>query len=81
MVPKFSESGLSSNVPNSEAESLIVHFFNIESNGRHGGDGLVQFHLIEDGGLSGAVEAEHEDLGFHVSEGVEQFVDELTHVN
>jgi len=37
--------------------------------------------LVEDGGLSGAVEAEHEDFGFHVSEGVEQFVDELTHFN
>ena len=41
MVPKLSESGLSSDVPNSEAEALVVDFFDVEADGGYWGDGLV----------------------------------------
>lgn len=78
-MPKFSESGLSSDIPDSEVESSVVHFLDIEANSGNRGNSLIKFHLIEDGGLAGTIKSKHKDLGFHVGEGVEDFEDVLTH--
>ena len=71
MVPEVSKFGLSSNVPDCELQAFVVDFFDVETDGGYGCDGFVEFHLVEDGGFACSIEAEEEDLGFHVSEGVE----------
>ena len=43
-------------------------------------DILVEFHLVEDGGFSGVIETEHENLGFHVGKGCEEFCDVASHL-
>ncbi len=43
-------------------------------------DILVEFHLVEDGGFSGVIETEHENLGLHVGKGCEEFSDVASHL-
>jgi len=80
MMPQISKFSLSSDVPYIELEAFVVDLLNIEANSRHRVNSLIEFHLVENGGFSSIVESEHEDLSFHVGEGVEKLGDELTHV-
>lgn len=75
MMPKVSEPGLSPNVPDSEAESSVVDFLNIESDSGDWGHGLIEFHLVENGGFSCTIESKHKYFGFHVWEGVKDLID------
>ena len=70
---------MSSDVPDVELESFVVDFLDVEANGGYRCNSLVEFHLVEDGGFACVVESKHEYLGLHVGEGVEEFVDELSH--
>jgi len=52
---------LTTNIPNSEANVLVLNSFNIKSYGGDGGDDLAELELVEDGGLTSRVETNHED--------------------
>ena len=40
---------------------LVLHSLNIEADGWDGRDDLAEFQLVEDGGLAGGIEADHQD--------------------
>ena len=47
--------------PDSERDVLVLHSLDVEANRWDGGDNLAELELVEDGGLTGGVEAHHED--------------------
>ena len=60
MTPEGSNLVLATDVPDGEAEVFIVYGLNVEANGRDRRHSLAQLELVEDGGLAGRVEADHE---------------------
>jgi hypothetical protein len=68
VLPELSDFILSSNVPDGELDLLELNGFNIEADGGHGGDDLTELELVEDGGLAGGVQTEHERSEFLLSE-------------
>lgn len=76
MSPQRSNLILSSNIPNIELNVLVCNSLDVKSDGWDGGDVLVQAQSVEDCGLSGGIETQHqqshllrsEDLSHHLGE-------------
>ena len=68
MPPQLSDLILATDVPNMERDVLVGHLLDIEANGGDWSDNLTELELVEDGGLSGCVETDHEDSHLLVSE-------------
>ena len=49
MAPERADLVLSTNVPDVEFDVLVGHGFDVEANGRDGGDVLVELEFVEDG--------------------------------
>lgn len=61
MSPERSNFVLSSNVPNGEGNVLVLDRLDIETNGGNGGDDLTELKLVENRGLTGGIESDHEN--------------------
>jgi hypothetical protein len=61
MPPQRPDLVLTPHIPDGEADVLVLHGFNIESDGGDGGDDLAELELVEDCGLSGRVKTHHQD--------------------
>ena len=64
--PHLSKTLLTTHVPHREGNVLVGNLFHIESDSWNGSELLTQFKLIEDCGLSGGIEAHHQDAHFLV---------------
>lgn len=51
VAPQRTNLILSSDVPHGEADVLVFHSFDVETNGRDGGDNLTKLELVQDSGL------------------------------
>lgn len=68
---------LAAHVPHVELNVLVGDGLHVEAHGGDGGDRLAQLQFVEDGGLAGRVQAQHqdphllvaEDLGQHLAHG------------
>jgi len=61
VVPQVAKFELTADVPAVEREVLVLERLHVKADRRDGVHCLVQFHLVEDGGLAGGVEAEHQE--------------------
>ena len=64
MPPERSDLVLSANVPDVELDVLEVDRLDVESDGGDGCDLLLDLEAVEDRGLSGGVESQHQDAHF-----------------
>ena len=77
MLPQWSESCLSTNIPTVELKISILNIFDIEANCWDGGDGLIEFQLIQDGSLAGCIKAKEQQS--YWSGRAESLIDALEH--
>jgi hypothetical protein len=52
---------LTADVPDGEANIFVLDSFDIEANGRNGCDNLAELELVQDGCLTGGVQADHQN--------------------
>lgn len=60
MPPQGPDLVLAADVPDIKFDVLVGNGLDVEADGGDGGNVLAQLELVEDGGLAGGVEAEHE---------------------
>jgi len=70
---------LSSDVPHSEADVLVLHSLHVEPDGGDGCDNFTQLQLVQDGGLAGGVEADHKDAHLLLPQPLEQSREQVPH--
>jgi len=61
MTPKWPDFVLAADVPHSEADVLVFHCLDIEPNSGNSGDNLAKLELVQDRGLTGSIESDHQD--------------------
>ena len=61
VAPEGADLVLAADVPHGERDVLVLDGLDVEADGRDGGHDLAQLELVQDGGLAGRVEADHED--------------------
>ena len=59
--PEESDLVLTADVPHGEGDVLVLDSLHIEADGWNGCDDLSELELVEDGGLTGGIETDHED--------------------
>ena len=59
--PEGSDLVLAADVPDGEGNVFVLDGFNVEADGRNGGDDLAEFKLVEDRGFPGRVQPDHQD--------------------
>merc|ERR1711991_808932 len=65
--PQRSDLILSSYIPYSEANILVLDSLNVETNSGNGCDNFTQLKLVQDRGLSGSIQTHHKDSHFPLS--------------
>jgi len=79
--PERSNLVLTTNIPHGELNVLVFDSLNVEANGRDSGDNFTQLELVQDGGLSGSVETNHQNTHLLLSpQPIEEFRECETHV-
>jgi len=68
MPPERSNLILSSDVPNGERNVLVLDGLDIEADCWDGGHDFTKLELVEDGGLTGGIETDHQDTHFLLAE-------------
>jgi len=68
--PEGADLVLSTNIPHGELDVLVLDGLNVETDGGNGRDDLAELELVENGGLSGSVETDHENSHLLLSEEV-----------
>jgi hypothetical protein len=61
MPPQRSDLVLSTDVPDGELDVLVLDGLDVEADRGDGGDNFTQLELVQDGRLSGGVQANHQD--------------------
>lgn len=61
MSPQRSDLVLTTDIPDGELNVLVLDGFDVEADGRDGRDDLTELELVENSGLSGSVETDHEN--------------------
>lgn len=81
MSPEHSNFGAATDVPHDHFDFVEGDAFDVEADGRDGGDFFVEFELVEDCGLANGVEAEEDGAYFLFGEELEEELGEvLTHL-
>ena len=66
--------------PDSERDVLVLDSLDVEANRGDGGHDLAELELVEDGGLAGGVEADHQDAHILLAEELtEELAERETH--
>jgi hypothetical protein len=77
MPPERTDLVLTTDIPDVELDVLVGDALDVEANGGNGGNVLAELELVEDGGLSGGVETEHEEAHFLGSEDLAHHLGQL----
>lgn len=78
--PQRSDLILSTDIPDGERDVLVLDSLDVETDGWNGGDDLTQLQLVQDGGFTGGIQADHQDSHFLVAKEVgEQLGERQTH--
>jgi hypothetical protein len=59
--PQWSDFVLTSDVPNGKADVLVLDGFDVETNGGNGGDDFSELQFVQDSGLTGGIETDHQN--------------------
>lgn len=78
MPPQRSDLVLTANVPDIKFDVLVGNSLDVEADRGDRSDVLAQLELIEDGGLAGGVEAQHEQAHLLGSEDLAHHLGKLT---
>jgi len=66
--PERSNFVLAADVPDGEGNVFVFDSFDVEADGRNGGDDFAQFQLVENGGFTGRVQPHHQNSHFLLAE-------------
>jgi len=77
VTPQRTDLVLSSDIPHGEADLLVLDSLHVEANGGDGGDDLAKLELVEDRGLTGGIETNHQDA--HLLLAGEEFLEDVSH--
>jgi hypothetical protein len=66
--PERSDAVLTTNVPHGELDVLVFYGFDVETNGGDSGDDFTQLQFVQNGGLTGGVQTNHQNTHFLVAE-------------
>lgn len=77
MPPQRTNLVLTTDIPDVKLDILVGDSLDVEADGRNGGDVLAELELVENGGLAGGVETEHEQSHFLGSEDLAHHLGEL----
>lgn len=81
MSPQRTDLVLTADIPDGELNVLVLDSLDVETDCGDGGDDFTELQLVEDGGLSGGIETNHENSHLLLSpETVEQTRECETHV-
>lgn len=61
VAPERADLVLAAHIPHGEVDVLVLDCLDVEADGGDGGHDLTELELVEDGGLTGGVETDHED--------------------
>lgn len=61
MPPERSDLVLASHIPDSELDVLVLDSLDVEADGGNGSNDFTQLQLVQDSGLSGSVQTDHEN--------------------
>lgn len=64
MSPQGPDLVLATDIPHVELDVLVGDGLDVEADGGNGGNVLAELQLVQDGGLAGSVETEHEQTHF-----------------
>ena len=56
MSPQGSDLILTTNIPHSTADVLVLHSLHVKANGGNGGHNLTQLQLVQDGCLTSSIQ-------------------------
>merc|ERR1719453_817858 len=80
VAPERADLVLAAHVPHRERDVLVLDGLDVEADGGDGGHDLTELELVEDGGLTGGVEANHEDAYILLAEeALEHLAERETH--
>jgi len=68
MPPERSDLVLAADIPDGEGNVFVFDGFDVEADGRNGGDDLAQFQLVQNGGFAGRVQPHHQDTHLLLAE-------------
>ena len=68
MSPEESDLILTTDIPDVETDVLVLNSLDVEANSGDGVDDLSELELVEDSGLTGSIETDHEDSHFFVGD-------------
>ena len=81
VLPQRPDLGLAADVPDGEADVVVLHGLHVEADGGERGDHLAQLHLVQHRGLARVVQPDHEDpAGGAGEQAVQHRGDQETHV-
>jgi len=81
MPPQRPDLVLSSDIPHGELDVLVLDGLDVESDCWDSGDDLTKLELVEDGGLSGSIQTNHQDSHLLLSpQLIEQLRECKTHI-
>jgi len=61
MSPQGPDFVLTADIPDGEGNVFVFDGFDVEADGRNGGDNLAEFQLVEDRRFTGGVQPDHQD--------------------
>jgi len=64
MSPELSDLIFANQVPDIELDVLVLNSLHVEANGGDGVHDLSEIELVEDGGLTGGIETDHEEFDY-----------------
>ena len=79
VAPERANLVLAADVPHGERDVLVLDSLDVEADGRDGRHDLTKLELVEDGGLAGGVEADHEDAHILLAEEALEHLREPVH--
>mmetsp|Transcript_30103 Transcript_30103/g.97097 ORF Transcript_30103/g.97097 Transcript_30103/m.97097 type:complete len:265 (-) Transcript_30103:53-847(-) len=72
MAPERADLVLAANVPHGERNVFVLDSLDVEADGGDGGDDLAQLELVQDGGLAGRVQTNHQDADIFLAKEAEE---------
>ena len=80
VAPQRTDLVLAADVPHGEADVLVLDRLDVEADGGNGGDDLAQLELVQNGRLTGRVQADHQNSHLlFAKEAAEKICEQVAH--
>merc|ERR1711934_503637 len=80
VAPQWANLILATDIPHGERNVLVLDSLHVEADGGDGGHDLTKLELVEDGGLTGGIEADHKNAAVLLADELTEYLAENPHV-